>query len=773
MLNCGIPPAKIGKYLASLSGKNIKAKDIQNLKLSGKEEDVRLLTAISDIMDTDPSAAFHINVNKKDILESIYFQTSNMKKNYNEFPEVLILDTTYKVNQNNLHLTTLMVIDGNGHGQTVGHGLLSSESMISIESFLNWFVGLNSEGVSKTQCVLIDKDFSEIGAIEKAMPGKTISLCMWHVICAMKRRLGKEDISNQVKIEITQILQRLCYSHSIDEYNHQKENLRKKAPNTFMKYFDEHWDGCRDRWVLFKRREILNFGTLTTNYIESFHQKIKQNLSMTTSLPTCVTLLSQFDDFKKQQSINVNVSHQTKVTYSLKEECDISRELFQYATEYAAKEMLKHFHNAKKCQHEMKVSADDEDRHYTVNYGGKAYHVELGLTFICSCSAYKTSLMLCQHAFACIVKQKLKIEKHWLPPRWRRTEIEASNIKRPHIVKSTGEHKMPHLPANATKRYYYVMSIMKEIAGICSVQPNDELIVKVTQLQKIKDAWARGDKIRILCGEETEDTEEIFLEEVHEKDQSKEEVSICREDLNSQDDPNQSCKENTKNVEASSSTKLFSLNKTPRRGPEKRKKSQGEKIKATKKKKSESTVQGRSHLPSAEMFKFIRQQKKEDLKILMKTVHTIQKADSNLYSRLSNFANFNVQLIETNMMLSLIHELDNCGHDDLVTTGIQSLLNTVEELKELKDLTVQTNICHMMSAILVFAFISKISVTHALLSIKEICSGNDKVQIDWPTLTSKEKGGKFRIGNNTLTAREFTILQTGQWLNDRVSRIII
>ena len=85
---------------------------------------------------------------------------------------MLILDTTYKVNNKNMHLTTLMVTDGSGNGQTVAHALLNSENAVIIHNFLEWFASGSNSKAGKVWLVLVDKDFSKIGAIEKALSEK-------------------------------------------------------------------------------------------------------------------------------------------------------------------------------------------------------------------------------------------------------------------------------------------------------------------------------------------------------------------------------------------------------------------------------------------------------------------------------------------------------------------------------------------------------------------------------------------------------------------------
>ena len=84
MLQVAISSPKTSKYIAALSDKKLTARDIQNLKVTGENEEVTFVTVPSDILEKDPGAP--------------------------------------------LHLTTLMVMDGNANDQVIAHVLLRSES---------------------------------------------------------------------------------------------------------------------------------------------------------------------------------------------------------------------------------------------------------------------------------------------------------------------------------------------------------------------------------------------------------------------------------------------------------------------------------------------------------------------------------------------------------------------------------------------------------------------------------------------------------------------
>ena len=70
----------------------------------------------------------------------IYVQTKNMKDIFSKFPTVCLMDTTYKHNNVNFCLASIMVVDGDGNGEIVAHAWLSRDDAIHWELFLEKYM---------------------------------------------------------------------------------------------------------------------------------------------------------------------------------------------------------------------------------------------------------------------------------------------------------------------------------------------------------------------------------------------------------------------------------------------------------------------------------------------------------------------------------------------------------------------------------------------------------------------------------------------------------
>ena len=144
----------------------------------------------------------------------IVLQTPFMKKSVKDFRrDILFFDATYCVNQCGFPLYTLAVRDSHGHGVPVAYIILGNEKQSTLElaleklkptfhvepryctpSFsitvtimqlqnytINSYNKSLSNKISNFRCFMVDKDQTEINAIQSVFKGSDILLCWYHV----------------------------------------------------------------------------------------------------------------------------------------------------------------------------------------------------------------------------------------------------------------------------------------------------------------------------------------------------------------------------------------------------------------------------------------------------------------------------------------------------------------------------------------------------------------------------------------------------------------
>ena len=92
-----------------------------------------------------------------------------MRKMFEKFLEVLLIDATYKLNELRLPLFVLMSVDDNGEGEILSLWIVSDESRETIREMMKVFKWGNDNWTS-IRCVMSDKDMVERNVIREEIP---------------------------------------------------------------------------------------------------------------------------------------------------------------------------------------------------------------------------------------------------------------------------------------------------------------------------------------------------------------------------------------------------------------------------------------------------------------------------------------------------------------------------------------------------------------------------------------------------------------------------
>lgn len=206
--------------------------------------------------DEGSNVVIHCDANTKEIF-SVFFQTSWMKEALKRYPEVLEMDTTHKLSDNDMPLTVYEVVDCFGAGRIAGYAILSEESCDVVTESLQVLVEGCPESAAKTRVVMIDKDPSEIKAACTVLPEAEVHLCDWHV----KEIFDREGIAKMrasYEKEVQGILESMRFSHTKTDYDTAYSKLQNAANESFMTYFNERWHLSPLIWKDFQRNLSFN-----------------------------------------------------------------------------------------------------------------------------------------------------------------------------------------------------------------------------------------------------------------------------------------------------------------------------------------------------------------------------------------------------------------------------------------------------------------------------------------------------------------------------------
>lgn len=160
---------------------------------------MNLVTEIQKI-DNCSTKIFH---DAENMVEAIYFQDERMKHNFDLFPELILCDATYKVNDKNMPLLVLLVVDGNGESQVAGLFIIKSENAETMVNIFDHFKTVN-ENHDKIKVILVDKHAANLKTFDRVFPEADIQLCIFHVAQIFNREITtrKRDIRYIVKMAI-------------------------------------------------------------------------------------------------------------------------------------------------------------------------------------------------------------------------------------------------------------------------------------------------------------------------------------------------------------------------------------------------------------------------------------------------------------------------------------------------------------------------------------------------------------------------------------------
>ena len=135
------------------------------MKGSNSSSEDAVFQQLDDLKEEDPSSVVVLKHDENFSIQSIFFQTSFMRNAFLNYPELLVMDTTYSLCNNDMPLIVFEVIDCFGAGRVAGYALISSEKKETVSEALGVLQVGCQESMSKVNVVMIDRDQSEIAAV--------------------------------------------------------------------------------------------------------------------------------------------------------------------------------------------------------------------------------------------------------------------------------------------------------------------------------------------------------------------------------------------------------------------------------------------------------------------------------------------------------------------------------------------------------------------------------------------------------------------------------
>ncbi|KAL3240830.1 hypothetical protein MRX96_047907 [Rhipicephalus microplus] len=204
-----------------------------SLARRGENEAIQLLQEMNNLKAKYGAKVLPITDENKE-LQILFFQTPHKQQAFKCFPEVVLLDATYRTNKLRMPPFVMVVQDGSGSSHVVAYAFVASEQQYVVTHLLDTFFS--------TKVVVIDKDFTEVNAAKAAFPGSpAVQLCEFHAKKAFQTaaaQLGKSpDERNQMLASFSEMLQ----APTLQKYDEAKAEFERYASSESTSYFTKNW----------------------------------------------------------------------------------------------------------------------------------------------------------------------------------------------------------------------------------------------------------------------------------------------------------------------------------------------------------------------------------------------------------------------------------------------------------------------------------------------------------------------------------------------------
>lgn len=187
------------------------------------------------------------------IVSGIFFQDARMAEMYQNFPELILFDATYKLNNRDMPLVLQLCVDGNGETEIISLFVCNSESQMSIGCMIDAFQECN-EAWRQTRVILGDKDFADRAIYSEKFPDAELQICLFHTLVTFKREItpDKRDITAAEKVLALEILEKLAYSRSSRQYDELHDQLLDLELPLVTDYYNKNWHNIKGNFYFLR-----------------------------------------------------------------------------------------------------------------------------------------------------------------------------------------------------------------------------------------------------------------------------------------------------------------------------------------------------------------------------------------------------------------------------------------------------------------------------------------------------------------------------------------
>ncbi|KAL2896054.1 Protein FAR1-RELATED SEQUENCE 11 [Bienertia sinuspersici] len=416
----------------------IQVMELEKKRLLGNDDVKSLLEYMQSAKLENNLFQYAYTMDDERRLEHLIWCQAQCFELYQKYGDVVVFDTTYKVNSYDMPCGIFVGVDNHGKTILFGCALLRNETTSTFKWLMKTFVTLMKK---PPKTIITDQDPWMSEAIETELPTTKHSFCIWHItskfscwFAALLRTAYQDwcaDFDGAYKTTIA------------TEFEHKWNVMVHKYDLQENKHIQGLYD-VKYFWAPAYLRDHFFGGMITTGRSESINAFIKKFVSSHVSRT----------NFVKQIDIAVQEIGQGRICDNMtailrpipvKSKSPLEEQAFRVFTPYAFKKFQEEFIRASQysVMHDqgntffVRYFEGATPRNHSVFWGG--------VMASCSCKNFEFWGVLCRHILRVFSHTNcFKIPSLYLPLRWYRNSSEASSVVQEGDVHSTSNQGALH-----------------------------------------------------------------------------------------------------------------------------------------------------------------------------------------------------------------------------------------------------------------------------------------------------------------------------------------
>ncbi|XP_020698054.2 protein FAR1-RELATED SEQUENCE 5-like [Dendrobium catenatum] len=377
-----------------------------------------LIEIFKNRANSDNMFVWEVQYDEEDRLMNFFWADGVGRIEYNCFGDVIIFDTSYRLNKYNLACAPFVGVNNHWQNVLLGVAFLSEETVESFTWLFRTF--LRVMGDKHPITIFTDQDQAMSRAIEIAFPQTRHRLCQWHIMKKLPSKVHCYKCNNKVRGLIYKCFSRCDSEEEFESTWTEMLNEGDLHSHVWLKELHR----IRNKWSTAYNKTCFNLGILSTQRSESTNNVCHGISKPTSTITECFLGLEKVmktwrrnekdEDFKCSQS---DVVPLVKSSPILRQAARFySRKLYSFFEEFlqgvggmciaqASTDLSTFFVKT--------VENIDQPRYWTVNFDDAEGSIE------CSCGKFGMMGILCSHCLR-VVRQIdiINIPPKYLLKRW-------------------------------------------------------------------------------------------------------------------------------------------------------------------------------------------------------------------------------------------------------------------------------------------------------------------------------------------------------------------